>query len=63
MYRILVADDEGIMLESLKVILEGNFGDKCQLAFAKTGRGVIETVESFNPDIIFVDIQMPGLNG
>lgn len=63
MYRILLADDEGIMLESLKRILESNFGDKCELAFAKTGRAVIELTETFRPDIIFMDIQMPGLNG
>lgn len=63
MYKILIADDEGIMLESLKNIIESNFGEDCQLAFAKTGRGVIEQEESFRPDIILLDIQMPGLSG
>jgi Response regulator containing CheY-like receiver domain and AraC-type DNA-binding domain len=63
MYKILIADDEGIMLESLKNIIETNFGEDCQLAFAKTGRGVIEQEESFRPDIILLDIQMPGLSG
>lgn len=63
MYRILLADDEGIMLESLKVILESNFGGECEIAVAKTGRSVIEQVESFYPHIIFLDIQMPGING
>lgn len=62
-YRILVADDEGIMLESLKKIFEANFKEECELAFAKTGRAVIETAENFRPDIIFMDIQMPGING
>ncbi|MFI3177517.1 MAG: helix-turn-helix domain-containing protein [Eubacteriales bacterium] len=30
---------------------------------AKTGRSVIEVAESFRPDIAFMDIQMPGING
>ncbi len=63
MYRVLLADDEGIMLESLKDTITKNFGKECELAFAKTGRAVIELAESFRPDIAFMDIQMPGING
>ncbi|RGY96454.1 helix-turn-helix domain-containing protein [Clostridium sp. AM58-1XD] len=63
MYRILLADDEGIMLNSLKHIIESNFGSECEITCVKTGRGVVEQAESFRPDISFVDIQMPGLNG
>ena len=54
MYRVLLADDEGIMLESLKKIIT---------ACAKTGRAVVELAETFRPDIAFMDIQMPGING
>ena len=63
MYRILLADDEGIMLESLKNIIEKNFGASCEIACAKTGRAVVEQAESFRPDIAFMDIQMPRMNG
>ncbi len=63
MYRVLIADDEGIMREALKNIIEKNFGNECELAFAKTGRAVVELAESFRPDIVFMDIQMPGING
>ncbi len=63
MYRVLIADDEGIMLEALKNIITRNFGHECELAFAKTGRAVVELAESFRPDIAFMDIQMPGING
>ena len=58
MYRVLLADDEGIMLESLKTVITSNFGKECELAFAKTGRAVVELAESFRPDIAFIDIQM-----
>lgn len=63
MFRILIADDEGIMLESIKNSIQSNFGSECQIVCVKTGRAVIEQAEFFRPDIAFVDIQMPGLNG
>lgn len=63
MYRVLIADDEGIMREALKNIIESNFGNECELAFAKTGRAVVELAETFRPDIAFMDIHMPGING
>ena len=52
MYSVLIADDEGIMLEALKNIITSNFGNECELAFAKTGRAVVELAESFRPDMI-----------
>lgn len=63
MYRILIADDEGIVTDSLQYIIQKNFGSECETAIAKNGRQAIETAESFQPDIALLDIQMPGLNG
>lgn len=63
MYRILIADDEGIMLESLKSIIFNHFGNECEVETAKTGRTVIEKAETFHPDVVFMDIHMPGING
>lgn len=63
MYKILIADDESIVLESLKYIIKEKFGDSCEIECAKTGRSVIEAAETFRPDIAFMDIHMPGING
>ena len=63
MYRILLADDEGIVLNSLEFIIEKNFKGQYELEKAKTGRSAIEQAEHFRPDLIFMDIQMPGING
>ena len=63
MYRVMIADDEGIVIDSMKFIIEKEFGDKCSLEFAKTGRRLIEIAEQFRPDIAVVDIHMPGING
>ena len=62
MYRILIADDEGIMVESLRTIISRQFPD-CEIETAKTGRTAIEQAEYFRPDIVLMDIQMPGMNG
>ena len=63
MYKILLADDEGIVIDSLKYIIEKNFGQSCTVEFAYTGRSVIELTEKFKPDIAIMDIHMPGING
>lgn len=63
MYRIMLADDEGIVLDSLKMIIEKRFSGQFQIETAKTGRDVIELAERFRPDLVFMDIQMPGING
>ena len=63
MYRIMLADDEGIVIDSMKFIIEKEFGDTCEVEYAKTGRSVIELAERFRPDIAVMDIHMPGING
>lgn len=63
MYKIMLADDEGIVIDSLKFIIEKEFAGDCVIEYAKTGRSVIELAERFRPDIAVMDIQMPGING
>ena len=63
MYKIMLADDEGIVIDSLKFIIEKEFKDTCEVQYAKTGRSVIELAESFRPDVAVMDIQMPVMNG
>ncbi len=62
-YKILIADDEGIVTESLSLIISKEFNNKCTVSVAASGRQVIEIAEVFRPDIILMDIQMPGING
>ena len=55
MYKIMLADDEGIVIDSLKFIIEKEFKDICEVQYAKTGRSVIELAESFRPDIAVME--------
>ena len=63
MYKLLLADDEGIVIESLKFIIEKEFPGMCEIHEAKTGRRVIELADEVRPDISLMDIRMPGING
>ena len=63
MYRIMLADDEGLELTALKYMIERKFGSQCEIQTARSGRAAIELADSFRPDIAFMDIQMPRLNG
>ena len=63
MHRILLCDDEGMVREGLKFLINKEFGSSCLIEEAKSGRIAIEKANTFRPDIIFMDIQMPGING
>ena len=63
MYRMLAADDETIVLDSLRFIMEREYAGRILLETAHSGREAIERSESFRPDIVLMDIRMPGING
>ncbi len=63
MYKLLIADDEKIVLDSIRFIIEKNFIDVVVIGTARSGREAIEKAETLKPDIIFMDIRMPGING
>ncbi len=58
--RILVVDDEAAIRESLRMILEYE-GYECRLA--PTGQEALTMVEREAPDLVFLDIKMPGMDG
>lgn len=63
MYKILIADDDNRTEESIKKILGEYFDVGFRIKIAKTGRQAIELAEMFCPDIVFIDLQIPGING
>ena len=58
--RILIIDDEEVVLDSCALIL-----DKGEHELTTAGNGVegLELVESLRPDLVFVDLKMPGISG
>jgi two-component system sensor histidine kinase/response regulator len=58
--KLLLIDDEEVVLDSCQAILEG--GDY-QLATAGSGAEGVARVKDFAPDLVFVDLKMPGMSG
>ncbi len=56
---VLIVDDESYIREFLAQILSEHF----RIAFAKNGTEAVETAKSIQPDIIVLDVLMPGQNG
>ncbi|HEX6159877.1 MAG TPA: response regulator [Thermoanaerobaculia bacterium] len=62
MIRVLLVDDEPIARRGLRRLLEGE-SDLEIVGEASNGAGAIEQIESLHPDLVFLDIQMPEMNG
>lgn len=63
MYRLIIVDDEQIVLDGLKFLIEDTLEDIEVVATASSGREAIAVCENNNPDIVLMDIKMPGING
>ncbi|MFH1632715.1 MAG: hybrid sensor histidine kinase/response regulator [Chloroflexota bacterium] len=58
--KILIIDDEEIVLDSCTQILKsGNY----QIATAPNGTEGLALLEEYQPDLVYVDLKMPGLSG
>jgi DNA-binding NarL/FixJ family response regulator len=60
--RVLVADDHTLFRYGLKAMLANAEGFEV-VGEAATGEEVVEKVAQTRPDIVLMDIQMPGING
>ena len=60
--RIVIADDHTVVREGLRAVL-GSESDMEVVGEAATGKEVVEWAAELQPDIILMDIQMPGING
>lgn len=63
MYRMVVADDEYIVVEGIKAILK-RLNLQCEVVgFAYNGIDALDVIREKMPDIVITDIRMPGLDG
>lgn len=59
MYRVLVVDDSEENLRILKTALNQDY----KVSVVKDGSAALQVIANLNPDIILLDIHMPGIDG
>jgi DNA-binding LytR/AlgR family response regulator len=62
MIRTIVVDDEKLARERLLSFLRG-IGDIDVVGQAKNGPDALQLIEATAPDLVFLDVQMPGIDG
>lgn len=63
MIKLLIAEDEAIEREALKKILARGLPEAEVLGEAANGREAIRLAGELRPDIILMDVKMPGIGG
>lgn len=59
----LIADDEPLLRDSLQRSLAHAWPELEIVAQARNGREAVELFQQHRPDVVFLDVHMPGLNG
>jgi DNA-binding LytR/AlgR family response regulator len=59
----LIADDEPLLRDELALMLAHVWPELSVAAHARNGREAVEHFEAHQPDICFLDVQMPGVSG
>lgn len=62
MIRILLADDQAMVRTGLRMILEAQ-SDLVVVGEAADGREAVEQTRRLRPDVVLMDVRMPGLDG
>jgi len=62
-YRLLIADDEALEREGLEFIVQKYLPGQFEIIQAENGREAIEKAEEYKPDLVLMDIKMPGIQG
>lgn len=58
--RVLIVDDEANIVISLEFLMEQA---GYTVAVARTGEEALEKVDSFRPDLVLLDVMLPGISG
>jgi two-component system, LytTR family, response regulator len=61
-FKAIIIDDEKLAREDLKAVLK-DFGEIEIIGEAGSANDAKKMIELYNPDVIFLDIQMPGKSG
>ncbi len=62
MIRVLVVDDHARMRKSIRTLLERS-GEVRVVGEAEEGKEALNQIDNLQPDVVILDISMPGMNG
>ena len=63
MTRILIAEDEALLASEIREELLRQWPEAQVVAIARDGHEALRLVEQLQPEVCFLDVQMPGLSG
>ena len=63
MYKVLLVDDERIILEGLSIVVEWERHGTALAGKARNGAEALEAIEASRPHIVVTDLKMPVMNG
>ena len=63
MYRALIVDDEPLMLEGMRLMVDWQRHGFAMPQEADSGRQALELIRCEKPDLVITDLNMPGLGG
>jgi DNA-binding NarL/FixJ family response regulator len=62
MIKVVIADDHTLVRQSIRSLLEKSLEVKV-LGEASNGQEAVDIVQSLHPDLLILDLSMPGLSG
>lgn len=63
MIRVLIVDDEHVEREALKMMMEKDLNRLKVVGQAENGKKAVELAKTLQPDLILMDVKMPGMDG
>lgn len=66
MYKVMLADDEGVALDALRIMITHHFHEmeeNIDIRMAQNSSQLSDIYQKYHPDILILNIQMAGLHG
>ena len=61
--RVVIADDQTLITQSFKILLETKAEEIDVVGLAQNGREAVALVQELKPDVVLLDVRMPVLDG
>lgn len=58
--RVLIVDDSPVLRQLLRAVMES---DGCEVVEAEDGAAALRVLATWQPDVVSMDVHMPGMNG